>query len=144
MRFLTVTGEGYWVICMTEIRAILLEGTEAKKEGIGIPQNIEVNIRINDVGFSGDELKFKFTYETTYHPKLGYLKIFGTAAVGEKLTIIKSVMDGWKKNKSILPQIMGPLLNAINMTAGLNGVFISRALNMASPFMPPKLEMRGK
>lgn len=124
-----------------ELKAIFLDGAEAKKEVVGQPKNIAINIRINAMALSGDELKFKFTYEADYQPNIGFLRITGIAVATDKLAAAKEIFSRWQKDKTIAPEIASPLINAINMNAGMNSLFVARALNMSPPFLPPKLDI---
>lgn len=126
---------------MVEFRSVVLNATEAKREGFAPAENLDININIEDMKPVGELMGVDFVYTVTYKPKAGFLKITGTVYVADKPSEVKNMLDNWKKTKALPKELGEPLLNVVNLSAGVNGVFIARALNMAPPLIPPRLQI---
>ncbi|MBI2079930.1 hypothetical protein HYT84_04130 [Candidatus Micrarchaeota archaeon] len=126
---------------MTEFRSVMLNATEAKRLTFAPTENLNININVDDVKPAGEQLLLNFTYTVNYEPKAGYMKILGAVYLADKASELKRIADTWKKDHSLPKELTEPLLNVINMSAGINGVFIARALNLPPPLLPPRLEL---
>ena len=52
---------------------------------------------------------------------------------------IRKMLAEYKKRKSIPPEYGSVVVNMINASAGLNGIFLLRPFNLMPPFMPPPI-----
>ncbi|MBI2079862.1 hypothetical protein HYT84_03785 [Candidatus Micrarchaeota archaeon] len=126
---------------MIEYRGILINSCEIKRESLTPAKTVDVDIKVDDVVAKAGDATIDFTYIVRYLPNLGYLKMSGSVYLAGKLSEIKEVQDVWKKNKVLTKSISMDVLNMINTTASVNGVFASRIVNMPPPLLPPRLEV---
>lgn len=127
---------------MVEFRGIVLTETSAKQIKMAPVENIDVNITLDDARVSGKNLLVDFTYDVSYNPNVGKLRFKGTTALFDSSSKLSEYSKHWKKTKMLPSQIMEPLMNLINVTSGVNGVLVCRAINLAPPLIPPKLEVK--
>ncbi len=125
-----------------DINGITLNGTEAKRTKEGLIAGIDLNITIDnvDVKSSGD-VTISFTYSANYRPEIGYLKMSGYIGGKSDKEESKRITDEFKKSKHLPLDISEPLLNMINATAGINGIFVARALNLSPPIIPARISL---
>jgi hypothetical protein len=84
-------------------------------------------------------LQFTFAYSSKFEPNIGSLEIEGTLIYLQTKDAVKKIMDGWKKNKQILPEVMTPIMNQILAKCNIEALFITRDLNLPSPIPLPKI-----
>ncbi|MCX8200160.1 MAG: hypothetical protein N3G76_01690 [Candidatus Micrarchaeota archaeon] len=129
---------------MVEFRGVKLSYVEAKREKDALISGLNININIDDVKAVGDDIMMDFTYSVTYAEDVGYLKVSGTVYAKDTAAGAKSIESGWRMEKKLPDDIAQPLLNLINFSSGVNGVFVARALNLAPPLVPPRIEITSK
>ena len=126
---------------MVEFRGIILNETSAKLNKMALVKNIGVNITIDKVEIKADDLFVDFTYNVIYEPKVGHLMFRGNVAFTDSSSKLLEYKKHWEKTNMFPQSIMESLMNLINVTAGVNGVLVTRAINLAPPLVPPKLEV---
>jgi hypothetical protein len=84
-------------------------------------------------------LQFSFVYSSKFEPNIGSLEIEGTLIYLQSKEAVKKIIDGWKKNKQILPEVMTPIMNQILAKCNIEALFITRDLNLPSPIPLPKV-----
>jgi len=129
---------------MVEFRGVKLSYVEAKREKDTLISGLNININIDDVKAMGEDLVMDFTYSVNYAEDVGYLKISGTVYAKDTATAAKEIENGWRMEKKLPNEIAQPLLNLINFSSGVNGVFVARAVNLAPPLVPPRIEITTK
>ena len=129
---------------MIEFRGVKLSYVEAKREKDSLINGINININIDEIKSMNDELMIDFTYNVSYADDVGYLKIGGTVYARDTESAVKGIEDGWRMEKKLPNDLAQPLLNLINFSSGVNGVFVSRAVNLAPPLVPPRIEITTK
>ncbi len=126
---------------MVEFRGILLKETSAKQKTLGPVQGMDVNINLDKLKITGNTILVDFTYKVVYLPNVGNLLFKGTVAFSDEPKNILEYKKQWKKTKLFQQDVMEPLMNLINITSMTNGVLVTRAVNLAPPMVPPKLEV---
>ncbi|MEM3364677.1 MAG: hypothetical protein QXS93_04175 [Candidatus Micrarchaeia archaeon] len=129
---------------MVEFRGVKLNYVEAKREKDSLISGLNININIDDVKAVGDDIVMDFTYSVTYAEDVGYLKVSGTVYAKDTTAGAKAIENGWRMEKKLPDDIAQPLLNLINFSSGVNGVFVARAVNLAPPLVPPRIEITSK
>jgi len=129
---------------MVEFRGVKLSYVEAKREKDTLISGLNININIDEVKAMGEDLVMDFTYSVNYAEDVGYLKISGTVYAKDTATAAKEIENGWRMEKKLPNEIAQPLLNLINFSSGVNGVFVARAVNLAPPLVPPRIEITTK
>ncbi|MGB9635425.1 MAG: hypothetical protein ACP5H8_03865 [Candidatus Micrarchaeia archaeon] len=127
-----------------EFAGVRLNYVEAKRDKDSLISGINININIEDVKSAKENLMIDFTYSVSYAEDVGHLKVSGTVYAKDTITNVKKVEDGWRMEKRLPNEIAQPLLNLINFSAGVNGVFVARAVNLAPPLIPPRIEITTK
>ncbi|MEM0438062.1 MAG: hypothetical protein QXU54_02060 [Candidatus Micrarchaeia archaeon] len=129
---------------MVEFRGIKLNYVEAKREKDTAVSGLNININIDDIKAINDDFAVDFTYTVNYAENVGYLKMGGTVYAKDTVAGAKKIEESWRMEKKIDPAIAQPLLNLINFSSGVNGVFVARAINLAPPLVPPRIEVSVK
>ncbi len=129
---------------MVEFRGVRLNYVEAKRERDALISGLNININVDDVKAVNDDMMIDFTYSVNYADKVGYLKVSGTVYAKDTVVGAKKVEDGWRMEKKLPNEIAQPLLNLINFSSGVNGVFVARAVNLAPPLVPPRIEITSR
>ncbi len=129
---------------MVEFRGVKLNYVEAKREKDALISGLNININIDEIKAVGDDLIMDFTYNVTYTDDVGYLKISGTVYAKDTAAGAKEIERSWRVEQKLPNDIAQPLLNLINFSSGVNGVFVARAVNLAPPLVPPRIEISSK
>ena len=128
-----------------EINGVMLTGTEAKRTREGLIAGVDLNINIENVDIkSNGEVTLNFTYTANYRPDMGYLKMTGNVVGKSDKEEGKKLAEEYKKTKRLPADIGEPILNMINATAGINGIFVARAINLAPPIIPARISLVGE
>ncbi len=127
-----------------EFTGVKFDYVEAKKEKDGAVSGLNININVDEVKSAGDVLLLEFTYTVNYSEDMGYIKIRGAAYFRDAAEKVSEIEENWKETKKLPNEIIQPLLNVVNYSASVNGIFVARVLNLAPPIVPPKIELRGK
>ncbi len=129
---------------MVEFRGVKLGYVEAKREKDTLINGLNININIDDIKAMKEDIMLDFTYTVKYADDVGYLKISGTVYAKDSEDGAKKIEEGWRMEKKLPNEIAQPLLNLINFSSGVNGVFVARAVNLAPPLIPPRIEITSK
>ena len=128
---------------MINFLGVRLDSVDAKREKDAPVKGVGININVENMKSVGTELMIDFIYTVTYEG-VGYLKMSGIVFAKGTDKEVKEVEDKWKKEKKISEEIAQPLLNLINYSSGINGVLVTRAINLAPPLIPPRIEVSSK
>ena len=116
----------------------------------------EPNIRIeNNVGITNVEeanvidpkkslVRFEFLFKCKYEPNLGNVDLTGELIEIYDKDLASSIVDGWKNDKKISPEIMHNIMNNILNRANIEAIVISREVGLPSPISLPKVEVKPK
>lgn len=128
---------------MINFLGVRLDSVDAKREKDAPVKGVGININVEDIKAVNTELMIDFVYTVTYED-VGYLKMKGIVFANGSDKEVKDMEAKWKKEKKISEEIAQPLLNLINYSSGINGVLVTRAINLAPPLIPPRIEVSAK
>ncbi len=126
---------------MVELIGVVLNETIAKRLKEEQVKNMDVNINICGFEVKGQNMFVDFVYTMNYQPAVGYLVFKGKVIAKDTPSAIAKYQAEWKKNRVLSMDFTKPLLNLINLSSGLNGVFVTRAINMPPPMVPPQINI---
>jgi hypothetical protein len=126
---------------MVEFRGVKLDYAEARKQSETPASGMDIGVNVDGLKISGEDLLIEFTYLVKYGGGLGYLKMHGLVYAKDEPKALKQIEAGWKKEKKLPADVAQQLLNVINFSAGVNGVFVARAINLPPPLMPPQVQL---
>ncbi len=115
-----------------------ISGRKQKAEQI---KGLGINISIDEVRVSDKNVEIDYSYTANYEQGVGNLVIKGTILAVEDSALAKKIADEWKKNKKLLPDYTSVILSAINYSGSANGTLLARVLNLAAPFIPPRIQL---
>jgi hypothetical protein len=125
---------------MVEWRVIKFYKTEAESKKEENYKSINFDMSIQKVEKSkDDEVRIEFIYKADFVPDIAVLRLYGYVLMGGEKKELNAFVDAWKAKKPVPREISEPLTNLIAYSSQLNGVLISRALNMPAPVIPPRL-----
>jgi hypothetical protein len=88
-------------------------------------------------------VEVQFEYVTNYDPPVGELKVSGTIMFQEAEPIRKQLIDTWKENRQINPDLGREIIYRMTQQAFLVMMNLARELNLPSP-MPLKIQTPGE
>ncbi|MEK6907107.1 MAG: hypothetical protein AABW45_01125 [Nanoarchaeota archaeon] len=119
---------------------------ERKKDQLKGDLKVEHNLNIKDLvedevnlDKTQNVLKFKFEFTLNYEPGYASVKIEGHLLYLESPKKIKEIMQVWKKDKKIQPDIMQGLFNTILTKSNIKALELSQDLNLPPHIPMPKL-----
>lgn len=129
---------GVW---MVELKNLEVNYVEAKKQKEITIKSMDIYVNIDNMRIINKELIIDFIYNVKYENDLGYIKISGKVHVIDEQSRLKQLEEEWKKTKKIPNRLAEILLNVINFSAGVRGVFVSQAINLPPPLVPPRVQL---
>lgn len=121
-----------------------IDKIEAAREKVEPRKGLNFKINIKDVKVSGKKLDMAYNYEAEYTEGIGYIKFEGTITAEEDKALVDEVKKEWADKKRLPQKYAEIVLNAINYFGGINGVFVSRVINLSPPIMPPRFTLSKK
>lgn len=121
-----------------------IDKIEAVREKLEPRKGLNFKINIKDVKVSGKKLDMAYNYEAEYTEGIGYIKFEGTITAEEEKALVDEVKKEWADKKRLPQNYAEVVLNAINYFGGINGVFVSRVINLSPPIMPPRFTLSKK
>jgi len=100
---------------------------DVKKEEVNVDKKQEV-------------LKFIFEFKLIYEPKIGGINLVGNMMFIDDQKKMKDVLQDWKKDKKLPPEIMQGLFNTILAKANIKALSLSQDVNLPPHLPLPKLE----
>jgi len=117
-----------------------ITSVEAKREKIEPIKGLGINITIDDVKTSGNQITVSYTYTVNYEENVGKLTMKGEILLEEDEEKVKEIEKLWKSDKKKLPDDLAELLlNTINYVCGTNGTLVVKVVNLSPPMVPPRI-----
>lgn len=118
---------------------------------ISIKNNLSVkNLKTKELGLTSEQSAFEadFDYEVVYQTEkktnFGKIALSGELVfLGEK-KLIDEILKKYKKDKSIKPEIVTPLLNFTFNKCTVEALMLSREVNLPTPIQLPRLKVGGE
>ena len=124
-----------------------------KTDKVVAKMNIKSDVQITDIkeeklptGKTKTEgLRFDFTYNVNYEPKIGSINLSGFIYYLDDPKIIKNVAKGWKKDKSIPDNVTLEIINAVLFKSTIKALAMAQEVNLP-PHLPviPKANPKAK
>ena len=98
---------------------------------------------IEEIGFATEGkkgLKFTFTFNCNYEPDLGRIEVEGQVFYIDDEKKVKSIKEGWDKNKKVPMEVMGEIINAALHKGNIQAIKISEEISLPSPLPLPKVK----
>jgi len=105
---------------------------------------LNINIALDEVKVSGENIELNYEYTANYEDKAGFLKIKGIIFTKENKQLADKVKAEWAKNKKVPEEYAEFVLSAVNYSGSANGTLIARVLNLTAPLIPPKISLGKK
>ncbi len=117
-----------------------------------MPQKVNItnNVSLTSVdkhelslGASKQEgIKCNFEFVSNYEPDFAAIKMSGEIILMEDPKKVKTIVDMWKKDKTIPQDIMTQVLGAALNKCSIQSIIISQDLNLPSPVPLPKIDVK--
>lgn len=121
--------------------------SEEFKGNINVKHNLNI-IDVNEEKVSLDKkqevLKFTFEFLLKYEPNFGSVRIEGHLLFLENQKMMKEILQSWKKDKKIPPEIMQGLFNTILAKANIKALQLTQDINLPPHIPMPRLDQRKK
>lgn len=82
-----------------------------------------------------DGLRFDFIYNIAYEPKIGKVNLSGFVYYLDDPKILKDILKGWKKDKSIPDAVTLEIINAVLFRSTIKALAFSQEVNLP-PHLP--------
>lgn len=86
-------------------------------------------------------LKFGFSFKVTYEPEIAHILLEGEILWVDTKENVEDCMKSWKKDKTLPPSVISPILNAVLQKSNVEALILSRELNLPSPIPLPKVDV---
>lgn len=122
---------------------LLAEKNKPVKGKINISNNVTIKA-VSESTLAIDKkkkaLKFEFLYTSKYEPGLGNIEIGGETIYLTDEKVAKDALNGWKKDKKVPREILQVLMSHILSKCNVEGVVLSREVNLPPPIPMPKVK----
>lgn len=123
-----------------------VERTGSAKGKIGVKHNVGIkNVEQAEfsLGKSGQEaVKFQFTFSIVYDPQIGEVLLEGEVTDILAQKDAKNVVEMWKKQKQLEPNLMAELLNVIYTKCNIQALILTKDLNLPAPIRIPRINVK--
>jgi hypothetical protein len=113
---------------------------------IGIQPNISINdVAPTDMALGKNKengLVFSFEYRFKYEPGVGEILMAGEVFYMDEAKKTKDILDKWKKDKKLEPELLGEVLGAATQRCNVEAILLSREVNLPSPIRLPNLVVK--
>ena len=110
--------------------------------------NINNNITLKDIteaklGLAGQRgaLRVSFAFKSEYTQDLATLELEGDVLMLVESTKATTILDTWKKNRSVPKEVAEPLMNHILDRCNIQALLLAKDLNLPSPVPLPKVRV---
>lgn len=125
---------------------ISAERKHARGGKIGIQPNISIkDVTPTDMALGKSKengLVFSFEYRFTYEPGVGEILMAGEVFYMSEDKKTKDILDKWKKDKKLEPELLGEVLGAASKRCNVEAILLSREVNLPSPIKLPGLVVK--
>lgn len=116
------------------------------KGKISVNNNVAVkDVEKSELAFGTSKqqaLRFTFEFKSMYEPKIADITILGNITYFDKPETVEELIKGWKKDKKIPKEVMGPVLNSILNKCSVEALLLSREINLPPPIVMPKVTVK--
>jgi len=132
------------------IVGFIFSNIEVKREGaakgkINVSNNVAIKeIKETEFPLGKDKqtaLKFMFEFSSKYEPNMGSILLAGDLLFIEENSKVKKILEEWKKDKKISPDIMRDILNTILARGNILALILSQEVGLPPPIPLPKVNV---
>jgi len=127
---------------MVEWKLIRFTKVEGEGRGNDRMRAFNIDLNISDIRKTGNDLRVDFSHRVDYGDDVGFIMLSGFLLAGGKPSELRDIQDKWA-DKKLPPGFASDLTNAIMFNCEVNGVLVTRVLNMPAPVVPPQIGMRS-
>lgn len=91
-----------------------------------------------------DVLKFNFEFSVKYDPNIGHIIILGHILFLDEVSVLKKVLDGWKKNKELPGNLTASVLNTALMRCNLKALSLIQDVSLPPHIQLPVISPKSK
>ena len=133
-------------IISVNLNKINVERKEAPKDKININNNIKLKdlekMDISAGTSKQDGIKFLFELSVNYEPSFASMLIEGDVIYLDTAANVKSIMDGWKKNKNVKKEVFEQVMNSAMTKANIQALILSQIVNIPAPIQLPRINVK--
>ena len=118
-----------------------IKGNINVKHNLNIKELIEEEIVLER---KQETIRFIFEFLLNYEPEIGFIKIEGHLIYLESPKKLKEIIQTWRKEKKISPEIMQALFNTILAKSNIKALQLSQDINLPPHLPMPRLESQKK
>jgi chorismate mutase len=89
-------------------------------------------------------IKFEFSFTSKYLPDTGSIELSGELLEIYDKEFAAKVLNHWKENKKLHKDVVERIMNTILSRSHVEGIVISRELNLPTPVSMPKVEVKER
>jgi galactokinase/mevalonate kinase-like predicted kinase len=116
----------------------------AKRDSMEGISGLSINIALDDVKVTGDNVELAYEYTANYESKIGFLKIKGVITAKEDKKLADEIKQEWTSKKKLPDKYAEMVLAAINYSGSANGTLVARVLALTAPLIPPRISLGKK
>ncbi len=105
---------------------------------------LDVKLQEVTVDKKQEVLKFIFEFKLDYEPKIGSISLTGNMMYLDDQKKLKEIIQGWKKDKKLPPDIMKGLFNTVLIKANIKALNLAQDINLPPHLPLPKLQQQSK
>ena len=122
---------------------VIAEQSKPVTGKIKIGNNVKIDSAESaDINFGGSSkagIRFGFEYKSTYQPEIGGITLKGNLIYLQDTDKVKKVLDTWKKDKKVVPEVAKEVLGAVLNRCNIQALILSRDVGLPSPIPLPKV-----
>lgn len=128
---------------MVEFRRMYLNRIEATRNNRKVPSSMDIAVNVPNLTRVAEGIEAEYTFTATYKPGVGHLSMRGTLIMVDSRKNLDSMMSRWEKSRTVEENIVRQISSLITYVSSVNGVLISKAMNLTPPIMPPDIRFEG-
>lgn len=111
---------------------------EGEVTGAEEMRNFNIDLNITELKKINKDLRIDFTHRVDYGEEVGFIRFTGFLLAGCTSSEFREIQGKWADRK-LPPKFASDLTNAIMFNCEVNGVLVTRVLNMPAPVIPPQI-----
>ena len=123
---------------ITHGKIIEVKATKMKDEPI---KGMSVNVITDSVVNEGSHVKLTYTYVVQYNEGVARMEIKGELFAEANSEFGRKLIEGWKKNKMLAPDVAEEVLTGITYAGSASGTLLAYAININAPINVPRTKL---
>ena|SRR3989344_2561146 len=128
-----------------QLNKIVVEKHAPVKGKVQVNNNVSLtNVEKTEfvVGVKQASAKFHFEFTAKYEPKIADILLVGFLTFVDKEELIKTILEGWKKEKKLPKDVMSNVLNVVLSRCNVEALLLAREVNLPPPIPLPKVTVK--